>query len=147
MKDYEDIACSHRPEIGVSIGAFESTPGTMIIAACFVNEAAGDEWNGRVARSILRHRVRDLAENRQRVREDGSRVALDNFVTTIAVPETTDAHEFMQGIRANFKPVPDGSDNTFLTDDGEGGQVRMTADGIWRSIVGIASAVSMASVG
>jgi hypothetical protein len=133
---YDTIAFSHRPELGVSIGAFLDN-GVIVLAAAIVNQDSEDIFNSGLARRIIRNRVRDLVEGR--VRESSGR-PLDRFVTTVSVGADTTAQSFMNALRSVFKPDPQEGDDTFYTlfeipRLNIEGRSRMDADEIWTRIV------------
>jgi hypothetical protein len=134
--NYDNITFSHRPVLGVSVGAFQESPGVIVLAAAIVNVNSEDTHSGLVARRIIRNRIRDLVEGRQRV--NGR--ALSRFVTRIEVPESMTATDLMNRLRSVFKPTPDESDDGFFefidsTVLDIQYRIRMEADAIWTSIV------------
>lgn len=133
---YDKIAFSHRPELGVSIGAYLED-GIIVLAAAIVNTDSMDTFNASLARRIIRNRVRDLVECRARTL---SGRPLNRYVTTVSVSAETTAVSFMNALRSFFKPDPEECDDTFYTfvDNpiiNVQGRIRLEADDIWNMLV------------
>lgn len=133
---YDTVAFSHRPELGVSIGAFLED-GVIVLAAAIVNIDSSDVFSANLARRIIRNRIRDLIESR--VRESSGR-SLNRYVTAISVYADTTTISFMNRLRHLFKPDPQENDDRFyyFVDNPVTkvqSRVRMDADAIWTRIV------------
>ena len=135
-----EVVFTHRPQLGVSVGAFQQDIGSVILAVAITNFDAGDVYDKGTARRIIESRIRNVVQERH------DRL---NFTTRIEVDGETSAADVIRTIRGYFKPDPDEQDETFTTfveveQLGLAYRVRNTADDIWESIlVGFGEACSV----
>jgi hypothetical protein len=117
------VEFSHRPKMGISIGvAVENDVG--YISAAFTNTDAGDAFNRRIARQIIRQRIQSLVNGNPRVK----------FATSFSVSKNMDSKEVMKVIREWFKPMPDESDNRFIDNPLSQNPTVIPNDRVWELI-------------
>lgn len=126
-----DVVFTHRPQLGVSVGGFQSSPNEVVLAIAITNTDAGDVYNRSIARSIVRSRIRDRVEGRH------ERL---HFSQVVTVPEGVTAADVINQIRSFFKPDPDEQDDTFFfyTDNpatSVSERIRMNGDEIWSTVL------------
>jgi hypothetical protein len=98
MITQNQIAFSHRPRVGISVGVYVQD-GTAYIAAAFQNVM--DDFNRKLARTIVTSRL-------------NSRLERDDVRFTHSVDSgEVDARAIMREFRQNFKPSPEETDATF----------------------------------
>lgn len=112
-----DLVFSHRPETGVSVGAY-SEGGRLYVAASLVNDGTSltglvhedriDTFSRPRARQIITGRIQKAVET---FAVGGEFLEHDRFTVTFATDMT--AKEFMYGFRQVFKPDHEESDETF----------------------------------
>jgi hypothetical protein len=138
-----EIAFSHRPQAGVSVGALQRD-GRIYVAAAFTNNGLSrsgrfyrnrhDTFSRRAAREMIAYRIIAMLQDK---------------VTQFACWFESDisARVFMNKLRETFKPTPDETDETFSiseliidisstsnASDVTHTSMRMNIDNIWASI-------------
>lgn len=135
-----DIAFTHRPIAGASVGAY-SDGSILYVAAAFTNDGTSrngifhanrlDTFSRATSRAIIKGRIKDADANG--TPENGFVLS---FVTDMTGPE------FIRELRQEFKP------NVFEEDDVlhntfEGFRARMTANNMWEVILNISNEVAL----
>jgi hypothetical protein len=138
-----DIAFTHRPVAGVSVGAY-NIDGVLYVAAALANDGTSrngnfhpsrfDTFSRATARAIIKGRIQNA---------DNSGVRDDGLVLSYISDKT--GPEFMQQFRPAFKPEADESDNVmfdgFIDSDGTEYRARMRANDMFDVINNISDSV------
>ena len=121
-----EIAFSHRPIRGISVGIFMSETRNLFITASFVNTKY-DQFSRQKANRILRQRIHDVGNPRIK------------YLECIGMLQPKfDVVDFASNFRKKFKPDPFESDDIFNRIDQYGGvtiRMEITRDETWNKIL------------